>query len=62
MSPKKLIVTPLAEEYNDLHDSLSALGLKSQKDRIGKLDVDRFPDLNITLARGGHGKTQFGIQ
>lgn len=57
-----LIVTPLQEEYNDLYDSLSALRLESRQDKIGKLDVHRFPELNVTLARGGHGKTQFGIQ
>ena len=57
-----LIVTPLQEEYNDLYDSLSLLALKSDKDYIGKLDVHHFPELNVTLARGGHGKTQFGIQ
>ena len=62
MSQKTLIVTPLQEEYDDLFNSLTALGLDSHKDRIGKLDVDHFPALNVTLARGGHGKTQFGIQ
>jgi len=63
-SPMKnnLIVTPLQEEYNDLHDSLSALGIESHEDQIGKWRVHRFPALNVTLARGGHGKTQFGIQ
>ncbi len=62
MSQKILIVTPLQEEYDDLYQSLSALGLKSHKDKIGKLEIDHFPVLNATLARGGHGKTQFGIQ
>lgn len=57
-----LIVTPLQEEYDDLHISLCALGLDSHKDKIGRLEVDHFPALNATLARGGHGKTQFGIQ
>jgi len=57
-----LIVTPLQEEYSDLYHSLSALDLKSHTERICKLDVHCFPDLNVTLARGGHGKTQFGIQ
>ena len=57
-----LIITPLQEEYSDLYHSLSALGLKSQADKIGRLDVHCFPETNITLARGGHGKTQFGIQ
>jgi adenosylhomocysteine nucleosidase len=57
-----LIVTPLREEYNQLHDSLSALGLKSYTEQVGKLDVHCFPGIDVTLARGGHGKTQFGIQ
>jgi adenosylhomocysteine nucleosidase len=57
-----LIVTPLQEEYNDLYHSLSALHLKSHAERIGRLGVHCFPALNVTLARGGHGKTQFGIQ
>jgi adenosylhomocysteine nucleosidase len=61
-SRKILVVTPLQEEYNDLFDSLSSLGLDSHKDKIGKLEVRHFPELNIILARGGHGKTQFGIQ
>jgi len=57
-----ILITPLQEEYNDLHDSLSALGLVSQEDHIGKLKIHHFPALNVTLARGGHGKTQFGVQ
>lgn len=62
MPQNMLLVTPLQEEYNDLHSSLSAHGLNSQKDKIGRLDIHRFPEINATLARGGHGKTQFGIQ
>src|SRR5687768_8376508 len=57
-----LLVTPLKEEYDDLHGSLTFYGLKSQSGKIGRLDVYRFPEINVTLARGGHGKTQFGIQ
>jgi adenosylhomocysteine nucleosidase len=57
-----LIITPLQEEYTDLYHSLSDLGLNSQTERIGKLDTHCFPEINVTLARGGHGKTQFGIQ
>jgi adenosylhomocysteine nucleosidase len=62
MPQKILIVSPLQEEYSDLYHSLSALDLKSHTERIGKLEVHRFPEINVTLARGGHGKTQFGIQ
>jgi len=57
-----LIITPLKEEYNDLHKGLSKLGLEARQDKIGKLDAHYFPALSLTLARGGHGKTQFGIQ
>lgn len=57
-----LIVTPLQEEYDELYNSLCALGLEAIRDKIGKLHVHRFRALNATLARGGHGKTQFGIQ
>jgi adenosylhomocysteine nucleosidase len=62
MPQKILVITPLQEEYDDLYHSISALGLKSHKERIGKLDVHCFPEIKTTLARGGHGKTQFGIQ
>lgn len=62
MSKRILVVTPLQEEYDDLCRNLSALGLIFHTEKIGKLDVHCFPELNITLARGGHGKTQFGIQ
>ncbi len=57
-----LIVTPLPEEYDDLYASLWALGLSSRPVKIGKLDTHCFPEIAATLARGGHGKTQFGIQ
>jgi adenosylhomocysteine nucleosidase len=57
-----LIVTPLQEEYDDLFNCLCALELDSHKDKIGKLDVNHFPALHMTLTRGGHRKTQFGIQ
>lgn len=57
-----LIVTPLQKEYDGLYKSLVSHKLKSKQDKIGKMDVHRFPALNLTLARGGHGKTQFGVQ
>jgi adenosylhomocysteine nucleosidase len=57
-----LIITPLKEEYDGLLKSLVSHNLNSKPEKIGKLDVHRFPELNVTLACGGHGKTQFGIQ
>ncbi|MFT3890869.1 MAG: 5'-methylthioadenosine/S-adenosylhomocysteine nucleosidase [Anaerolineales bacterium] len=60
--PNILIVTPLKKEYEDLYKSLLKHRLKAEPGRIGKLDVHHFPELHVTLALGGHGKTQFGIQ
>jgi len=57
-----VVITPLQEEYSGLYRSLSALDLKSHTENIGRLEVYCFPEVNLTLARGGHGKTQFGIQ
>jgi len=57
-----VVITPLQEEYSGLYRSLSALDLKSHTENIVRLEVYCFPEVNLTLARGGHGKTQFGIQ
>jgi len=63
MSKRRILtVTPLPEEHAALCSSLETLGLRSENDKIGKLDACRFPALGMTVARGGHGKTQFGIQ
>src|SRR5512143_1922497 len=62
MPQNLLIVTPLQEEYDDLCDSLTALGVDSHPDKIGKLDTRYFSAIHAFLVRGGHGKTQFGIQ
>ncbi len=56
-----LLVTPLKDEYIYLAEGISFFGFESFQDKIGKLNVIRFPKLNLTLARGGHGKTQFAI-
>ena len=62
MKRKVLIVTPLQEECDDLCSSLVELGLHQEKDSVGKLDVSLFPEIHATIAPGGHGKTQFGVQ
>src|ERR1700684_3319243 len=61
MDDRILIVTPLQSEFIYLAEGLSFLGFESCQDKIGKLDVLRFPKLNVSLARGGHGKTQYAI-
>jgi adenosylhomocysteine nucleosidase len=62
MSQNILVITPLQKEYDGLYHSLSTLDLKSHTERIGRLNVHCFPEIDVTLAVGGHGKTQFGIQ
>jgi len=62
MKRKVLIVTPLQEEYDELCSSLKELGLNEEKGSVGKLDVSHFAGIGATLTRGGHGKTQFGVQ
>lgn len=57
-----LIITPLSEEFDFLVAALTALGHRGTPERIGRLDTLKFSSLNLCLARGGHGKTQFGIQ
>ena len=59
---KILIVTPLQEEYDNLCSSLATQGLILENDNVGKLAASQFPELQVTIACGGHGKTQFGIQ
>jgi adenosylhomocysteine nucleosidase len=61
MAESTLIVTPLKAEYIYLAEGISFLGFESFQDKIGKLDALRFPKLNLTLARGGHGKTDYAI-
>ena len=57
-----LIVTPLHEEFDFLVAALTALGHRGTPERVGRLDTLRFSSLNLLVAKGGHGKTQFGIQ
>jgi len=59
---KTLIVTPLQQELDAFAASCTRLGLRTEKSTIGWLSVIRLPELDITLARGGTGKTQFAVQ
>ena len=39
-----------------------ALDLSQENGKVGKLKVSHFPEIGVTVARGGHGKAQFGVQ
>lgn len=58
----KLIVVPLKEELDFLTASFAALGYQGHPEHVGRLDTLRITTLNLLITRGGHGKTQFGIQ
>lgn len=57
-----LIVTPLQEEQELLLQCWRKQNLSAQSLTVGRLPAFYFPDLDITLACGGLGKTQFGLQ
>lgn len=59
---KTAILTPLQEELFVLINTLEQLGLKRHRLCIGYLEVFEFHELDLLVALGGHGKTQFGIQ
>ena len=54
-------LTPLHEEHDFFFKSLVHRGHTPHETHIGKLPAKVFPQLGLTLVRGGHGKTQFGI-
>jgi adenosylhomocysteine nucleosidase len=57
-----LFVAPLQAELNFFTQSLHEQGCGSLLVQIGRVAARHFPTLGITVARGGHGKTQFGVQ
>lgn len=59
---KFLVLVPLQIERKFIAASLSAMGFESSSRVIGAINLEFFPQLNLELAVGGHGKTQFGIQ
>jgi adenosylhomocysteine nucleosidase len=56
------VLTPMDEECAALVDALGARGHVPQARQVGRLRVLDFPGLALTLAVGGHGKSQFGVQ
>lgn len=57
-----LIVTPIQEELDFLSTYLTQENYDVQKRVIGRLPTLEFPELDLILAQGGLGKTQFGLQ
>jgi adenosylhomocysteine nucleosidase len=57
-----LLITPLSDEFTLLLQAFHAMGYDPVPQNIGNLSVYEIKELNLLLAQGGHGKTQFGIQ
>ena len=57
-----LVVVPTQEEFSFLVESCAELQLRIYKSNVGKLPVVRLVGPSITLACGGLGKVQFGVQ
>ncbi|GAB4446406.1 MAG: hypothetical protein OHK0015_49640 [Chloroflexi bacterium OHK40] len=57
-----LIIAPLQIELDALVAGFAEHGHLPTPGQIGRLPVLQLPSLALTLACGGHGKTQFGVQ
>jgi adenosylhomocysteine nucleosidase len=52
----------LRSEINFFAGALHDCGHTSDAMMIGRIEAQHFPALDIVVARGGHGKTQYGVQ
>lgn len=59
---KTLVIIPTQKEFAFFRTSCLAQGLRAENATIGRLAAVNLPDLDLTLALGGLGKVQFGIQ
>ncbi len=57
-----LVLTPIADEFAALVESLRERGFESRGIDLGRLVCESFADGELIVARGGLGKAQFGIQ
>ena len=62
MSGHVALLTPLPEERDALATAFTALGHQPVPTTIGRIACIHFRDLALTIAVGGHGKAQFGVQ
>ncbi len=57
-----LLVAPLQAELDSFTQGLHAHGYPSVVQQVGRIAAQHVPALGLLVARGGHGKTQFGVQ
>jgi adenosylhomocysteine nucleosidase len=59
---KLLTIIPTQEELDCFLHACSELGYKSDTMEVGKLSINHFPTIDVAVASGGLGKTQFAVQ
>jgi len=59
---KTLVMIPVQQEYQLFLESCRTHEFRAEDATIGRLLVQPFPDLDLTVSRGGLGKVQFAIQ
>ena len=57
-----LIVAPDPDEAHALRSEFTRQGVSSEEMAVGTIECIRLPVLDMMLAVGGNGKTQFGVQ
>lgn len=57
----KLIVIPTQFEIDPFLAGCVELGLDTKEDQVGRLAATSIPELDLTVAAGGFGKTQFAV-
>lgn len=59
---RTLVVCPLKNEFRHLVSSMQQMGYSVSQSTLCKMPVAIIPSKTLTIAIGGHGKVQFGIQ
>jgi adenosylhomocysteine nucleosidase len=57
-----LTVIPMQEELEFFLKGCAEQGWKLETCQLGRISATRVPDLGLTVAQGGLGKAQFGVQ
>jgi adenosylhomocysteine nucleosidase len=59
---KTLVITPIQEEIDFFLQGCAEQGVQAEMLTLGRLPMVHFPALNLWVAQGGLGKTQFAVQ
>ena len=62
MPSKILVLTPMKKEYAVFARSCTERGCVGEFQNFGRITVTNYPELNLSLARGGTGKVQFAVR